>query len=804
MKLINHRFRLILFTIFFSSVLAACGGGGSDSTSITDDSGGSGGSGDSGSGDSEVTIVGFGVGFPNGLVDPDPTVAKNCADGRDFYTATLKQNIAKCLECHITGGLAESTRLILDENNDAKSFNGLVRFMDDASNTDLIIKPINFSFNLHSGGQMLMGEDDPTYINLWKFTHLSESCDQIPGEPPPQPSVELVPATQLADRGFAFSDNEETLRRATIILAGRLPSNVEIAAANVDENGLRSTLKTMMDGDGFRNFIDRTANTSLLTGGAIEGLGDQNFDQAFGDDLAGQAETDLFESLAQEPLRIIQYIVENDRSYEEVVTANYTLVDTVTAPFYSSSPVATSDNLPIGWTKATIPTASVNSPGVAYPHAGVLSTPAWLSRFPTTDTNRNRHRVLMMYRQFLGVDIELLGQRPNNDDEDSGFPVPLMQDPACTLCHSFMDPAAGAFMDFGPDSRYRKAGGNPALSDDYIAGSSEDYPLNLEENEWYQNGDFWYRDVFSPGFEIASLPGNYAGLSTNTTIGNTGTSTLSWMTNELIKDGRFAKGAVKFWYQGLFGRDTLDNPVDENDPDFTERRAAFDIQNAYFNELAFNFKAGGYIVRDLLVDMVTSQLFKVNSIGSADVNDPVLEEIGMFRLLTPEELDLKTEYIFEISLFESYTDGKAQQYGGYDGGISGSARNEDMTPIMSTIITEVINQALCIDNTFVLDEFAIATKANRKLLINAESTDSPDNGGAADDRIKQNIQYLYKVLLAEDLAVTDEEITKTFELFKSTHDGDTSSGACSAGGARVAAWNSVLAYLMGDFKYLNN
>ena len=40
-----------------------------------------------------------------------------------------------------------------------------------------------------------------------------------------------------------------------------------------------------------------------------------------------------------------------------------------------------------------------------YPHAGILSTFQYLTRYPTTETNRNRLRARMYYQHFLGVDV---------------------------------------------------------------------------------------------------------------------------------------------------------------------------------------------------------------------------------------------------------------------------------------------------------------------------------------------------------------------------------------------------------------
>ena len=40
-----------------------------------------------------------------------------------------------------------------------------------------------------------------------------------------------------------------------------------------------------------------------------------------------------------------------------------------------------------------------------YHHAGILSTPTFLNRYPTTDTNRNRHRAKIVFDYFLNTDI---------------------------------------------------------------------------------------------------------------------------------------------------------------------------------------------------------------------------------------------------------------------------------------------------------------------------------------------------------------------------------------------------------------
>jgi hypothetical protein len=102
------------------------------------------------------------------------------------------------------------------------------------------------------------------------------------------------------------------------------------------------------------------------------------------------------------------------------------------------------------WRVAQIPTRE---------HAGVLSTHAWLDSFPTTPTNRNRHRVNMMAGQFLATDVTALAARPIEDG--TRFNVPVMDNPGCAICHDVIDPIAAGWQNWAENNRFRP---NPDVS----------------------------------------------------------------------------------------------------------------------------------------------------------------------------------------------------------------------------------------------------------------------------------------------------------------------------------------------------
>ena len=84
-----------------------------------------------------------------------------------------------------------------------------------------------------------------------------------------------------------------------------------------------------------------------------------------------------------------------------------------------------------------------------YPHAGLLSTLQYLSRYPTTETNRNRLRARMYYEHFLGVDVlELAARVSDAAAVTAKFENPTMEASECVVCHKTLDPVAGLFQNF--------------------------------------------------------------------------------------------------------------------------------------------------------------------------------------------------------------------------------------------------------------------------------------------------------------------------------------------------------------------
>lgn len=106
--------------------------------------------------------------------------------------------------------------------------------------------------------------------------------------------------------------------------------------------------------------------------------------------------------------------------------------------------------------------AVITDPGPCttdYPHAGILNTTAFLTRYPTTATNRNRARSRWTHYHFLGTDIEQSAPRTTDPDALADTNNPTLYNPNCTVCHTVMDPVAGTFQNWDERGFYKSAYG---------------------------------------------------------------------------------------------------------------------------------------------------------------------------------------------------------------------------------------------------------------------------------------------------------------------------------------------------------
>ncbi len=649
-------------------------------------------------------------------------------DAANFYAASVAGPVveARCVLCHVNGGIAGNASLLFLPGDNDRNLQAISDYVASSGSDDLLAK---IRGENHPGGTIF-----PAGSNEYEAVE-TLLAGLTPAEVPSQD----INGVGFFD-GVKLASPEETLRRAAIILAGRLPTQTELEMA-VRDRGFRQAILGLMEGEGFHKFLLRGANDRLHTdafnnglrfeleqldrhGGYQHPLGAARFLLPENSTTEQRRAREDFEDkykvgLVRAPLELIAHVVENDRPYTEVLTADYTMVNRYTNEVYGSGVTfgtgseALHDFRPGRNNGTVLRDASyraqgrgsrgweimAHAPAVHYPHAGILTDPAWLNRYPSTETNRNRARARWTYYHFLGVDIEKSAPRTTDPEALADTDNPTRLNANCTVCHNLLDPLAGAYQNFGDEGLYRDFpgyrcnadysecdvyGGTDSLPREYKFGAPSDNP-NYPP---YQPGDTWYRDMLKPGFGSLEMPSK------------ANRASLQWLARQIAADPRFATAAVKFWWQPLMGRATLEAPVFSPRYRFADQVSAFDAQQREIASLGTQFSNGGYQLKSLLADMVMSPWFRAKSLDAGQLESRRLQlaGVGVDRLLTPEELEAKTEAVLGYAwdkreddpdrYYDGYRSALDDNYRLYYGGIDSVnvlERNSTITALMSNV-----------------------------------------------------------------------------------------------------------------------
>jgi hypothetical protein len=568
-----------------------------------------------------------------------------------FYAANVNNQVveAVCLGCHRTSSLASSSDLIFESGASDANWDTIRSYLQSRNDGgETLLTKVAGGLSHGGGVQLSVGSDG--------YEALAELVSLLVAEGDGTGSS----SEDLFFKEVLLTDAKETLRRAALILAGRLPLESELTLAQSGEEGLRSAVLGLMQGEGFHDFLIRGANDRLHTDAFVNGSFSEVSDlNGLAGDRYPMGET-LWElegaiwgyrtGIARAPLELIAYVIENDRPYSEVLTADYTMVNWFTSQVFRSDVEIGSFDDPKtfapGQNRGSVAYddqyLSESVPGfgtrvrehsgfIDYPHAGVLNDLTWLHRYPTTETNRNRARARWTFYHFLGIDIETSAPRTTDPVALADTDNPTLKNPACTVCHDRLDPVAGAYQNYGNEGFYRdKWGGLDSLPDTYK------YPewFDIAEPTLYREGDTWFRDMKPPGIDNAVQPSDRVDDS------------LSWLAEQMVNDSRFAIAAVKFWWPALMGAKALVPPEVETDADYQARRNAYRAQELQISTLASQFRSNNLNARELLTDMILSPWFRAKA-ATPEASDRSVElaDLGVDRLLTPEELDAKNEAI---------------------------------------------------------------------------------------------------------------------------------------------------------------
>lgn len=712
---------------------------------------------------------------------------------------------AKCSSCHTSTGAAKHTKFVLTPAQVPGYLEANMKLIQDLARYDvdgiplILAKPSQRGKNgpVDHGGGLQLAPDSQEYKDL------AALLDRFNNPVPCEGQVNLGNYFNEVE----LLDEVDTLRKATLMLNGRLPHPEEYEAVRgFGIESIDAVLDGVMKEDAFIDQIVEMYNDVFLTDRYIDGneavalLNPEKYPNAYwfeaieDDQAREQARYYTNSAVAREALNLVAYIVKNDRDYREIVTADYAVFTPYSAKAYGASVSFTDPNDPLELQQGKLSD---------YPHAGVLTSAMWLNRFPTTPTNRNRHRARMVYKFFLATDVLRLGERPI-DPTAIKTVNPTMNNPNCTVCHEVIDPVAGTLQNFQNDM----GDYNPLANTEQMT---------------------WFTDMRLPGFGEEKLP---EGMES---------SSEQWLAQQIVKDDRFAQAAVGIVWKGLIGRDPLDEPFDAAMPGYEEALKAFEVQDRVIKGIAKKFAANGYNLKVVFKEIIKTDYFRAENVRGELEESRALElkDLGTARYLPPEQLNEKIEAVTGYPWRANPPDQdlllNENEYRIFYGGIDSDSivtRITEPNGIMANIALRMANEMACVSTA---RDFS-KDPSDRLLFPYIETSFVPqdDNGfavPAVNDAIRANIQHLYDHVLGEHYDIGDPEITEAYNLFFNIwQDGKkglqagtyTADVPCRADNDwwtgnplpeekritqdndyTVRAWMGVLAYMLSDYRFLH-
>ncbi len=647
----------------------------------------------------------------------------------------------------------------------------------------------------------------------------------------------------------------ETLRKASLELTGQLPTEQQIRASeDLGQLGLEASLAELMREPAFGDRIIELYNDHFLTDkylgreNAIDLLDEEIWPNLRWFEAMGEDNDDVAlvtnDSLAREPLELIAHVIRSERPFTEILTADYAMLNG-----YSGLSLIGIPEIPLGIGEDPERFRPVQIPGI--PHAGLLTSSMFLNRFPTSDTNRNRHRSRMAYLFFLDIDVNRFGSRPVDASADFGE-NPTLNNPDCTVCHTTVDPVAGVFMNWNESGEYNGRG------------------------EWYDG------EMLTPGFNGEEVPQAERPRA------------LQWFATKLAQNPRFAQATVKTVFEGLTGQEVLDLSVSyvvpdmggmggagglgtggagglgmggaggmgmggaggmgmggaggmmpppppppplpeiepEIDPDVDPAlERAYDLQQQILLTIQQRFIESNYNFKVLVREIVLSPYFRAaNATPLTAEMEVELSTFGTARLLTPEHLNRKIEATTGVRWRQrtDRTDYLRDQYRIFYGGIDSDLVTQRVTEpngVMASLAQRMAYEVSC---SAVPYDFS--KPSSQRLLFPGIDRNVAIDGGS--DQVRDAVRHLHSQLLGENLAASDPEIDATMVVLTEAYNlgqGGLSTGSvseeladpCRLNNDRVTgdqlpsdrrinqdpdytvrAWMAAVSYLLSDYRYL--
>jgi hypothetical protein len=757
---------------------AAAGSTGAGAQSSTGASGGqSGSTGGSGHSGASAGSAGDGVGV---------TTTTTCATAEQSFDWEVYGPVfSRCIGCHNEFGLARQLslplRLVFPGEPDFAKQNVAVLTDYATYNVDtaagslplLIAKPTGQVE--HVGGEVITPGSDEARL-LASFAEKLEnppSCDQTPED-----------LALAALEGLTLAAPIDTYSRAKFVLTGEVATPEELDTLPDTEEMLEQKLDELLATPAFleraqemfADWLLTDAYSSLVRGDQLLNQlrdyprnsyflplctpeDDNNCCDATAEDCCAvlesdvsrcteEAETLAIDAVAREPLELAKHVVSRDLPLTELLTANYGFVNPYSATVYGlsdSQKAALFDADPANDAREfklvqLTPTAlnelrEGSTPG--YPHAGVLSMPSTLVRYPSSNSNQERTRgARLVLERLLAIPVMKLSNFSTAKlPADADLELATQEYPACTVCHAAIDPVAANFRSFGNAGEYRPQG----------TQGRRNTPSHLPP----------------------------ASFLTETTPADGSVEQLQWLSARVANHPRFALGVLMPVLADLIGAPILTPPTDPLAESYQATYLAYRMQQLEIQRLRRDFVGAHRLrLKPLVKAIVRGPFFR--AVGSS-VTDVVVSRalalagVGPGTLLTPEQIARKIESVTGLSyrqnreasgrdLFRSFRDYRLM-FGGTDWDAT-PERYREPNAMAVRIALRMSNEMACLS---VAQDLAINDPLARRLFRNVTPATTPEAGGEA--AIRAEIRRLHRLLLNERLPDGDPELEATYNLW---------------------------------------
>ena len=370
-----------------------------------------------------------------------------------------------------------------------------------------------------------------------------------------------TPEAPAPGDGITLLSPRKQLIRLSVDLRGVHPTETELQAIEANPDLYDDYVSRYLQDPRFLDRMEEIWNQQFLT---------RTGETYFGLDGFPADERLLADSVGDEPLKLVRWIIENDRPWSEIVTADHSMADPLLAAWWNMEyPQGAS-----GWQPAHYQDGR--------PEAGVLSMTTLWQRYPSAGANSNRHRANQVSRILLCDDFlarPVSFGRAAVDALTTGDPEDVIRDNGvCQSCHSSLDPIAAGFYGFWWE----------------VKGD------RTAQTTYYPEDEELWRD------HAGKAPA-FAGVAVNG---------LPELGERLATDTRLTQCATKVVVEGLTQR-TLDPVLDWNSQE-TYRKALED---------------SGQVMRELVRSIVESREYRAAAFADARAERiPTLKTVGPTQL----------------------------------------------------------------------------------------------------------------------------------------------------------------------------